>query len=103
MGWCELLRRVHLLYCWTTGFALGDPLINKEPPPAQPASRDANARYFIPGVRADTNRNGQQVTDGRANAPGLRTLGQIQQLESDQKVVGQHRQGIERLVGDQVL
>src|ERR1035441_10629827 len=85
MGSRELLGRVHRLYCWTTGFAFGNPLIDKEPPPAQPASRDADARHFIPGVRADTNRNGQQVTDGRANAPGLRILGQIQQLESDQK------------------
>src|ERR1019366_8739879 len=103
MGSRELLGRVHRLYCWTTGFALGNPLIDKEPPPAQPASRDADARHFIPGMRAHADRNGQQVTDGRANAPGLRIIGQIQQLEGDQKVVGQHRQGIERLVGDQVL
>src|ERR1017187_6316026 len=103
MGLREWLGRVHVLYYGTTGFALGNPLIDKEPPPAQPASRDANARHFIPSMRAHADRNGQQVTDGRANAPGLRILGQIQQLESDQKVVGQHRQGIERLVGDQVL
>src|ERR1035437_4447040 len=86
MGLRELLGLVHVLYYGTTGFALGNPLIDKEPPPAQPASRDADARHFIPGVRADTNRNGQQVTDGRANAPSLRLLGQIQQLEGDQKV-----------------
>src|ERR1035441_5719285 len=103
MGLREWLGRVHVLYYGTTGFALGNPLIDKEPPPAQPASRDANARHFIPSMRAHTDRHGQQVTDGRANAPGLRILRQIQQLEGDQKVVGQHRNGIERLVGDQVL
>src|ERR1017187_4227827 len=103
MGLRELLGRVHLLYYGTTGFALGNPLIDKEPPPAQPASRDANARHFIPSVPAHTDRHGQQVTDGRTNAPGLRIIRQIQQLEGDQKVVSQHRQDIERMVGDQVL
>src|SRR5208283_343292 len=75
MGVRELLGRVHLLYGRTTGFALGNPLIDKEPPPAQPASRDADACRFIPGMRAHTDRHGQQVTDGRANAPSLRILG----------------------------
>src|ERR1035441_1012095 len=36
MGLREWLGRVHLLYYGTTGFALGNPLIDKERTPAQP-------------------------------------------------------------------
>jgi hypothetical protein len=35
------------------------------------------------------------------DAPTLRFIGQIQHLEADQHVVGQHRHGVKGLVGDQ--
>ena len=48
-------------------------------------------------------RHRQEVADDRADAPTLRVIRQVQDLETDQNVVGQDRDGVEGLIGHQIL
>ena len=97
------LRRVHRFRHRSPWLALGHPLIDKEPPPTQPTRRDADAGDFIARVGADGDGHRQQMADDRLDAPAQGIVRQVQQLEADQDVVGQHANGVEGLVGQQFL
>src|ERR1022692_4869613 len=43
------------------------------------------------------------MADDRADAPALRLVGQVQHAEADQDIVGQHPNGVEGLISQEVL
>src|ERR1043166_6731712 len=68
----------------TASLARGHPLIDKQTPPPHPSCRNANPSHFKACMGTHTDRQSQQMTNDRLDAPTLRFIGQVQQLETDE-------------------
>ncbi len=86
-----------------TGLAFGNPPMHKQPPDAQQPRGHTDQRTGVTGMPANGHRNGQPVANQRANASALLAILQFQHLQGRPHVVGQNRQCVERLIGDQFL